>query len=61
MLAPLLMPIAVEYGLDPIHYGLVMVMNLMIGLLTPPVGLNVFITSAIAQTTFSETIRKGEA
>jgi C4-dicarboxylate transporter, DctM subunit len=59
MLAPLLMPIAIEFGIDPIHFGLVMVLNLMIGLLTPPVGLNVFITSSIAQTTFNETIRRG--
>jgi len=59
MLAPLLMPIAMDYGIDPIHFSLIMVMNLMIGLLTPPVGLNIFITSGLAQTTFSETIRKG--
>jgi C4-dicarboxylate transporter DctM subunit len=47
---PIFFPVLTKLGLDPIHLGVVMTLNLMIGLLTPFVGLNVFITSAIAKT-----------
>ena len=38
ILVPVFMPIIAKLGIDPVHFGLVMVLNLMIGLLTPPVG-----------------------
>ena len=47
ILVPILLPIATQLGVDPIHFGLVMVLNLMIGLLTPPVGLVLFIMARI--------------
>ena len=47
---PVFFPVLTRLGLDPIHLGVVMTLNLMIGLLTPFVGLNVFITAAIART-----------
>lgn len=47
ILAPILFPIAVQLGIDPIHLGIVMVVNMEIGLITPPVGLNLFVTSAV--------------
>ena len=47
ILAPILFPIAVELGVDPIHLGVIMVVNMEIGLITPPVGLNLFVTSAV--------------
>jgi tripartite ATP-independent transporter DctM subunit len=47
ILVPILLPIAQQLGIDPIHFGLVMVLNLMIGLLTPPVGLVLFIMARI--------------
>jgi tripartite ATP-independent transporter DctM subunit len=44
---PVLLPIAVSYGIDPIYFGVVMIINLMIGLLTPPVGSVLYITSSV--------------
>jgi tripartite ATP-independent transporter DctM subunit len=46
---PLLLPIATTVGIDPIHLGIVIVFNLMLGLLTPPVGMCLFVTASIAQ------------
>jgi tripartite ATP-independent transporter DctM subunit len=48
MLVPVLVPIAMSYGIHPIHFGLVTCLGLLIGLLTPPVALSLFITSSIA-------------
>jgi len=48
ILAPIFIPIATSLGIDPIHFGIVMVMNLEVGLLTPPVGLNLFVASGIS-------------
>jgi tripartite ATP-independent transporter DctM subunit len=45
---PMMLPLIKSLGIDIIHFGLIVVLNLMIGLLTPPVGLNFFITAAIA-------------
>ena len=47
ILAPILFPIAVQLGIDPIHLGIILVVNMEIGLITPPVGLNLFVTSAV--------------
>ena len=47
ILAPIFFPIAMELGIDPIHLGIIMVVNMEIGLITPPVGLNLFVTSAV--------------
>ena len=47
ILAPILFPIAVKLGIDPIHLGIIMVVNMEIGMITPPVGLNLFVTSGI--------------
>ena len=47
IMAPILFPIALELGIDPIHLGIIMVVNMEIGMLTPPVGLNLFVTSGI--------------
>ncbi|USZ48788.1 TRAP transporter large permease [Halomonas sp. DN3] len=44
---PILLPIAVSYGFDPIHFGIIMVVNLAMGMFTPPVGLNLFVASQI--------------
>ncbi|WP_412503635.1 TRAP transporter large permease [Shewanella indica] len=47
IMAPILFPIATQLGIDPIHLGIIMVVNMEIGMLTPPVGLNLFVTSGI--------------
>ncbi|MCJ8322272.1 MAG: TRAP transporter large permease [Rhizobiales bacterium] len=47
IMAPILFPIALELGIDPIHLGIIMVVNMEIGMITPPVGLNLFVTAGI--------------
>lgn len=47
IMAPILFPIATHMGIDPIHLGIIMVVNMEIGMLTPPVGLNLFVTAGI--------------
>lgn len=48
IVAPLVFPIAINLGIDPIHLGIIMVVNMEIGMITPPVGLNLFVTSGVA-------------
>ncbi|MFD0711996.1 TRAP transporter large permease [Paenibacillus sp. GCM10027626] len=48
ILAPLLTPIAISMGIDPVHFGIVMIVNLAMGLCTPPLGVNLFISCQIA-------------
>ncbi|MEP6791326.1 MAG: TRAP transporter large permease, partial [Ramlibacter sp.] len=55
ILVPILLPIAVHLGVDPIHFGLVMVLNLMIGLLHPPMGMVLFVLARIAGLSFERT------
>ena len=47
ILAPIFFPIATQLGIDPIHLGIIMVVNMEIGMVTPPVGLNLFVTSGV--------------
>ena len=47
ILAPILFPIATQLGIDPIHLGVIMVVNMEIGMVTPPVGLNLFVTAGV--------------
>lgn len=54
---PIFLPIAVQLGLDPIHFGIIMVLNLCIGLCTPPVGSVLFVGCGIANTTIARLIK----
>lgn len=54
---PVVAPLIVKIGIDPVHLGVVLVLNLVIGLLTPPVGLNLCIVSSIAGTSFWRAVR----
>jgi len=45
---PILFPVITKLGIDPVHFGVVVTLNLMIGCLTPPVGINLFLASAIS-------------
>jgi len=47
IMAPILLPIATQLGIDPVHLGVIMVVNMELGMLTPPVGLNLFVTAGI--------------
>ncbi len=53
---PLLMPIAIALGIDPIHFGVIMVVNMEIGMITPPVGLNLFVASSITGLSLKEVV-----
>ena len=57
ILTPIVFPIAMDMGIDPIHLGILMVVNMQIGLVTPPVGLNLFVTAGIADMSLEETIQ----
>ena len=49
VLAPILAPVAVHFGIDPVHFGLVMVVNLALGMVTPPFGVNLFAACTVAR------------
>jgi C4-dicarboxylate transporter DctM subunit len=49
ILAPLFLPVAVQLGIDPIHLGIIMVVNMELGMITPPVGLNLYVASGLAR------------
>ena len=49
VLAPILAPIAVSYGVDPVHFGLIIVVNLALGMITPPLGVNLFAACTVAK------------
>jgi C4-dicarboxylate transporter DctM subunit len=54
---PLMLPIARQVGIDPIHLGVVFVVNMEIGMITPPVGLNLMVAKMITNQSFSEVSR----
>lgn len=57
ILTPIIFPIAMDMGIDPIHLGVLMIVNMQIGLVTPPVGLNLFVTAGIAEMSLEDTIK----
>lgn len=58
MLTPILLPIAVQLGINPVHYALVMVVALNVGLITPPVGAVLFVTCAVAREKFENIVQE---
>jgi len=57
ILTPVLMPIAMELGLEPVQFGVMVVLNLMIGLLTPPLGMVLYVLSTVAKVPFEKSVR----
>jgi C4-dicarboxylate transporter DctM subunit len=57
ILAPILFPIATRLGIDPVHLGIIMVVNMEIGMITPPVGLNLFVTAGITGMSIMQVVR----
>ena len=51
---PVLFPVAMKLGIDPVHLGIVMTVNMEIGMITPPVGLNLYVASGISKLGLSE-------
>lgn len=58
MLVPLFHPIALQYGIDPLHFGFIFVLNLVIGMLTPPVGVVLFVVTGITGVKMGELVRE---
>ena len=52
ILVPVLLPVVTQIGIDPVHFGVIMVLNLMIGLLTPPVGMVLYVLSRVSKLSF---------
>ncbi len=57
VLAPLLVPIAISLGIDPIHFGIIMTVNLAIGMFTPPFGLNIFVAQSVLKVSATDIYR----
>jgi C4-dicarboxylate transporter DctM subunit len=57
IVAPVVFPIAMELGVDPVHLGIIMVVNMEIGMITPPIGLNLFVTSGITGMSLVQVVR----
>jgi tripartite ATP-independent transporter DctM subunit len=55
---PVLLPTMLHIGVDPVHFGIIMVLNLMIGLVTPPVGLCLFAVSSVSGVAIGEMVRE---
>ena len=58
VLSPILLPVALSVGIDPIHFGIIMVVNLAIGFITPPLGINLFVASRVGSTGL-DTVTRG--
>jgi tripartite ATP-independent transporter DctM subunit len=58
LLGPPLMPVIEHYGIDPVHFGVMFVLNIVIGVVSPPIGTNMFISCAIARCTVGEFTRE---
>jgi len=57
ILTPILLPISQQIGMDPVHFGVMMVLNLTIGYITPPLGVNLFVASSIGKIQFEEVLK----
>ncbi|REG84963.1 TRAP transporter large permease [Marinomonas pollencensis] len=57
IVAPVVFPIAMQLGVDPIHLGIIMVVNMEIGMITPPIGLNLFVTSGITGMSLARVVK----
>jgi tripartite ATP-independent transporter DctM subunit len=57
ILAPILAPVALSFGIDPVHFGLIVIVNLAVGMVTPPVGVNLFVACGIARITMEQLMR----
>jgi C4-dicarboxylate transporter DctM subunit len=57
VLAPILAPVAMHFGIDPVHFGMVMVVNLALGMITPPFGVNLFAACTVARISLDQIIR----
>ncbi|MGR6806925.1 TRAP transporter large permease [Sphaerotilus natans] len=57
VLAPILVPVAVHFGVDPVHFGTIMVVNLALGMITPPFGVNLFAACTVAKISLDQIVK----
>ena len=57
ILTPIFLPIVTQLGVDPVHFGIIMVVNLAIGMSTPPLGVNLFVACGIAKITIEQIVK----
>ena len=57
ILTPILLPVIIGIGVDPVHFGMIMLVNLGIGLITPPVGAVLFVGAAVGKVTIENTVK----
>lgn len=60
IMTPLLLPAAVSFGIDPVHFGAIMIVNLCFGMLTPPFALGLFVSSKFADVSFGATVKESK-
>jgi TRAP-type C4-dicarboxylate transport system permease large subunit len=58
VLAPILVPVAQHFGVDPVHFGMVMVVNLALGMITPPFGVNLFAACTVARISLDRIVKQ---
>jgi tripartite ATP-independent transporter DctM subunit len=58
IMVPVLLPIAMKYGIDPVHFGILLCFNLTIGLITPPIGMTLFVTANVAQIKLTDMFKR---
>ncbi|MBL0168575.1 MAG: TRAP transporter large permease subunit, partial [Propionivibrio sp.] len=58
VLAPILAPVAAKFGIDPVHFGTIMVVNLALGMITPPFGVNLFAACTVAKISLDRIIKE---
>lgn len=58
ILAPIFLPVAISYGIDPIHLGVIMIVNLAIGYITPPVGVNLYLAGGVAKVSIEDLVKE---
>ena len=57
ILTPILLPVVTSLGVDPVHFGVILVMNLAIGFVTPPLGVNLFVASTVGKVQFEKIVK----
>jgi TRAP-type C4-dicarboxylate transport system permease large subunit len=57
ILTPVLIPIAEGFGINTVHFGIIMILNLMIGLMTPPVGMVLYVLSGVSKVPFEQIVK----
>lgn len=58
ILAPIFLPVAISFGIDPIHLGVIMIVNLAIGYITPPVGVNLYLSGGVAKVSIEDLVKE---